>query len=252
MIGDVLPAYDDLPHRRPRRIVSPTGRQLLGDLGADPMLLWTFQSPHAYQELAETGLLVGDPTRTDPYLSHVYPWMKRQADNELPTHGPGMLWLWAATTRRSIIDQAKHAAGDVLLTVRLPRAQVLLSEFDAWHVPLNSGLNVPPEPGESVDDWWARAEPLLDAWAARKKAAGLDRNDVPIDLWPSAMRDEAEQSWQSIFDDATWSPGAHIQAVTHAIHAEQVVSATRVRRRAGLSVGLAQAVAREIRSSSTS
>lgn len=215
--------------RRWWRIVSPVGRRCLGDLSADELTLWSFQSAEAYRVLTETGVLEGDPTRADPDLGHAYPWMKAQADSRLPTAGPGLIWLWPTTTRRSLIDQAKHARGDVLLTVRMPRDHVLLSEFSDWHVALNNGFHVPPEPGESDDAWWARAEPIIDDWHDRLEAAGVD-GKPGRDHWPTSLRVEAEQSWEAILDPATWRPGAHLQGVAHAVHAHQVVAIGRVRR----------------------
>jgi len=227
----VLPTYDDLPTRRWWRVISPVGRRRLGDLSADPLLLWTFQSKGAYRMLAETGVLRGDPTLADADLGIVYPWMQRRADTLLATSGPGLLWLWATTTRRGLVEQARHARGDVLLTVRVPRDHMLLSDFGDWHVALNSGIHVPPEPGEDGEAWWARAEPIVDDWHDRLKAAGLNRSGTTIDDWPQDLRDEAQRSWEAILDPATWRLNADIQAVAHAIHAEQVMSAVRVRPR---------------------
>jgi hypothetical protein len=225
----VLPTYDDLLTRRWWRVISPVGRRRLGDLSADPLLLWTVQSRGAYRMLAETGVLRGDPTLADADLSFVYPWMQRRADTLLATSGPGLLWLWATTTRRALVEQARHARGDVLLTVRMPRDHTLLSDFDDWHVALNSGIHVPPEPGEAGEAWWARAEPIVDDWNDRLKAAGLNQSGTTIDGWPQDLRNEAERSWETILDPATWRPNAHIQAVAHAIHAKQVMAAVRVR-----------------------
>lgn len=191
-------------------------------------MLWTFQSAGAYRVLVETGVLEGDPALADMDLGHAYPWMLAQADSRLPTEGRGLLWLWPTTTRRSLIDQARHAPGDVLLTVEMPRDRVLLSEFSDWHIALNNGIHVPPEPGESDEAWWARSEPILDDWYARLDAAGIDGRPGR-DHWPAPLRGEAERSWEAILDPATWRPGAHLQGVAHAIHAEHVVSAVRVR-----------------------
>ncbi|WP_408897732.1 DUF3841 domain-containing protein [Nocardioides sp. R1-1] len=223
------PSYEDLPQRRWWRIVSPVGRRRLGDLSADPLILRTFQSAAAYRVLAETGVLEGDPTLADADLGDAYSWMKAQADRRLATDGPGLLWLWPTPTRRSLIDQAKHARGDFLLTVRMPREHVLLSEFSDWHIALNSGFHVPPEPGESDDEWWSRAEPILDDWDDRLRAAGVDRDASGRDHWPPNLRDEAEASWEAILDPATWRPRAHVQAVAQCVHAEQVVAAVRIR-----------------------
>lgn len=225
----MLPSYNDLPTRAWWRIVSPLGRRRLGDLSADPLELWTFQSEAAYRVLAETGVLVGDPALADPDLGHAYPWMKLHADRRLPTDGSGLIWLWPTTTRRGLVDQAKHARSDVLLTVRMPRDHVLLSEFDDWHVALNNGFHVAPKLGEDAEAHWARAEPILDEWDARLRDAGIDRGAVGREEWSPDLRDEAERSWEAILDPAKWRPGAHLQAVAHQIRAEQIVDAVRVR-----------------------
>ncbi|WP_436702383.1 DUF3841 domain-containing protein [Nocardioides sp. BYT-33-1] len=224
----MLLGYDDLPTRPWWRIVSPLGRGRLGDLTANPLTLWTFQAPDAYLALTETGALGPSPEFEDPDLAHAYPWMRRHAGSRLPTEGRGLLWLWPMTTRRSLREQAKHAGRDVLLTVRMPREHVLLSDFGAWHVVLNNSFHVAPEVGESDDAWWARAEPIIDDWHSRL-AASRAGGEPDRDHWPAPLREEAERSWEAIFDSATWRAGTQLQAVAHAVHAEQVVAAVKVR-----------------------
>jgi len=196
-------------------------------LDATTLLMYTVQAHRAYQELAETDVLRTDPSRGCPEFAEPYRWMLGQLSQRVSTSGDGMVWLWARIPWRELVSEVRTARGAVLLTVRIPRHRVLLSSFDDWHVPLNRSLYVPSKPGESVDAWWSRAEPLMDAFEARVNAAGLDQ--APLEQWDPDLRRDLEWSWEGIFDPASWPPGCIVQATVHELRAADVVSATRIK-----------------------
>lgn len=220
----MLTAYDDLPRRKWWRIVSPLRRRPRG-VRSDRLTVWTFQSRDAYNVLVDDGVLRGDPRYADLGLSHAYPWMQRQADQRLPTNGSGLVWLWPAPTWRSLIGQARHAPDDVLLELLMPRPHILISDFAEWHIPLNNGLYAADTSGgRDVDEM----DRILQSWDERLRAAGVGPTSARVE-WRAALREETESSWEAILDPATWSRGSRLQAVAHAIHADEVVAATRVR-----------------------
>ena len=150
--------------------------------------------------------------------------MRRQMAARLPTAGDGILWLWAKTTYRDLVGNARRARGEVLLTVRVPRERVLLSHFGDWHTVLNRGLDVPTLPGETFEVWAPRFDALYDEWCVR---VGTHR-ELPIAAWPPFLRAELEESWKSIFDLRNRDEPLYVQATIHALHANEVVRAVRI------------------------
>lgn len=225
---------DALPVHGPWRVVPRIGGRWLGDLDADPLTVRTIQPEAVYRALLKTGEALPDPALAEPDFDAAYEWMTRMAAERLTPRGRddqcaergrrGLFWVWARVRSDTIRDCAKHARGQVLLMLRVPAMQVLLSAFDAWHIVLNDGFHVPPLPGESDEDWCARAEPIWDDFDARADAAKESGARLTHDL-----RVEQERSWVSIFDPTCWRPDQTIQGVVHAIKAEQIVEAARVR-----------------------
>jgi hypothetical protein len=122
------------------------------DLRADPLTLYTVISAEAWATLQRDGVLTGREDLADPAFIEAYTWMRSAAAR----HGLGdtwPVWLWAKTTRYELVNQvmhdARHQPGSVLITARIPRSRLLLSEFQAWHCVLNqisvSG-RTPPTP----------------------------------------------------------------------------------------------------------
>lgn len=74
------------------------------------------------------------------YSEH-YQWMMEQMSKRLPNYqGEYPVWLWTEIPefyRFRFSDVARKKF--VLLTIELDDKDVLLSDFEAWHVPLNSG-----------------------------------------------------------------------------------------------------------------
>ena len=130
--------------------------RVASDLDAPVLRLQTIQTPAAYEALRRNGILAGDPALGDADFAEAYDWMRWQMAARLPTSGDGILWLWAKTTYRDLVGNARHARGDVLLTVRVPRERVLLSHFGDWHTVLNRGPDVPLLPGETIEEWIPR------------------------------------------------------------------------------------------------
>ncbi len=83
--------------------------------------------------------------------------MIRQANDRLQAHGESLLWsllwLWARTKRRALTGAYRCAIGDVLLTPRVDRRRVLLSDFSDWHPVPNDIPEVRLLPGEADDEW---------------------------------------------------------------------------------------------------
>lgn len=217
-----LRPYRDLPVRPwflapPLRIVSRPGAEML--------TMYTLQTHDAYETLARDGVLVGDPSLGWPEFQEAYTWMLRQMDQRLPGPQGGLLWLWPTATHERLRDDARHDPGNVLLTVRVAQARVLLSDFLDWHVVLNRSLHVPLLPGESNEEWEARWTLIDEDFEER----ATPYRGEPTTAWPEALRAEIESSWEAIFDPATWRTPPVLQATMRELRAEDIVRAVRIR-----------------------
>lgn len=218
-----LCSYDALPTHH--WLIAPPV-SLRCDPTAQTLKLYTIQSRQAYEELVREGVLIGDSTLGCPEFREAYSWMHRAMGRRVvPGRGTGLLWLWARTSRSQLRRDAKQSHGDVLLSARVDRDRVLVSEFSDWHAALNRVLHVPAIVGEKEDTWERRADEAFEDFEGR--AAPFV--DLPLAQWPKELRDEIEGSWESIFDPATWEAKRPLQATMRELRAADVVRAVRIR-----------------------
>ncbi|WP_138418748.1 DUF3841 domain-containing protein [Sinomonas gamaensis] len=196
------------------------------DTTAPVLLLHTVQTEEALLELLDTGRLIPDPARAMEGYDDAYAWLLGHMEKRLPTRGNGMVWLWAKIRRDDLIHNIRYSDGQVLLTCRIPRERVLLSQYDDWHQVLNSMPNILGLPGETEDAFGARLYAELVDFYGRVRAAGCDLQMVTT--WPSELREEIETSWEEIFDPANYSRRSYWQATVHELLAEDVVDAVRL------------------------
>ena len=221
----VLAPPDDLPmidHTRalpPGRLPYRQHRPLA--------LLHTIQTVEAYRELCTRGSLIGRRWQPDHDFDHAYGWMLQQFQSRVCPRAEGLIWFWARTTRREVVRDCRHAIGQVLVTCAVDPSRLLLSDFHDWHNVLNRVLNVPKSITETPEQWWARAEPMLDAFDERHDRTRL-LDLKPWDEWPRHVRAELEESWMAIFERGAWRRGATIQAVTSELRADEIVRAVRL------------------------
>ncbi|MCL2736544.1 MAG: DUF3841 domain-containing protein [Propionibacteriaceae bacterium] len=164
-----------------------------------------------------------DRALDDELFRQPYEWMQRQAEVRLPTDGGQLLWLWARTRRRELVDATRYAPGQVLLTVRMDASHVLLSDFDDWHSCLNRSPNVPEVPGETSEELTMRMDAIWDDFTGRLGTVGRD----DIAAWPADLRADVEKSWEAFFDRDYLAKRPYVQAVVHEIRADDVIRAVR-------------------------
>lgn len=200
------------------------------DLDAPILLLHTIQTGVAYERLLSDGVLRPSPELAATEWPEAYAWMNRMMADRLPTTGDAALWLWARIRRYDLVSNCRRASRSsdpqVLLTCRIPRERVLLSQFDEWHSALNSALAVMVDPGETDESFESRFDELTDAFIARLDDANV-RNS-PISEWPADLRAEAESSWECIFDRRRFDRRSYWQATVHDIRAEDVTDAVTI------------------------
>lgn len=190
------------------------------------MRLWTIQGIEIYEQLVRDGVTYcTKPSWGDEEVfMYAYHWMAgqmRKRIGEPPIEGIEYpLWAWyqydSAKKNKPPRNQNNVPEGlYVYMEIEMHEDEVLLSDFDEWHSPLNRG---------PVRNWkkiWKKME-LQDKIAGRS----LDFMEYPQEL-----RQEIEDSWEGIFDLDIREKGVKhkrnksIQATFWALYPENIVSA---------------------------
>lgn len=103
------------------------------------MIFFTLQKSEAWEEAQQKGYLTGNIDHINvEWFMESYTWMINQMSKRLKNYNNEYpVWLWLDYRNVSFANIMK---GDwVFLEVNIPKEEVLLSNFDAWHVVLNEG-----------------------------------------------------------------------------------------------------------------
>jgi len=212
-------------HTRPRWLLGPW-HSADRDVLSTHLVMQTVQKVDVWDALARHGRY-GPPRWDDDHdFAGAYGWMHQQMADQLSTRSPGIVWLWAQHPGRGFL-RMQAESGDVLLTCRIRREDVVISDFGDWHCVLNRTPLVASVPGEDGDAYGRRLDPILDDFFDRREAAGM--GSAPLVDWPDQLRREVETTWTGIFDAEQWSNRSVLQATVPELRAEQVVRAVRVR-----------------------
>ena len=197
--------------------------------GSGRTRLWSFRHPEEADALERGESLYAAPGRIDPWFVAAYDWMSmRLAERVPPPEGvtyPVWGWYRADGMRRPRPDLRARwgEPGQPMALVEyvVPDADVLLSDFDAWHYVLNSW----PLPVDPVD---------AARWEGVVGNRGWPRGGP---LPPDVARD-VEATWVRIFDLGEHHPDfrdppdrMRVQGVTWSIRPDDVVSVRRFRSR---------------------
>ncbi len=112
------------------------------------MIVWTIQPDHVWEMLQRDGILYGPETVDEQiFWRTAYDWMVEQMERRLgprPKPGAYPLWAWyqwdGAARRKPDLRSALHVPGKtkaVRIEFEIAEEQILLSDFQAWHAPLN-------------------------------------------------------------------------------------------------------------------
>lgn len=189
------------------------------------MRLWTIQGIEIYEQLVKEGVTYctkpawGD----EDNFVYAYHWMAEQMRKRIgepPIEGIEYpLWAWyqydSAKKNKPPRSPKDVSEGvSAYMEIEIPEDEVLLSDFDDWHSPLNRG------PVRNWKEIWKKID-LQDKIAGRS----LDLMDYPQDL-----RQEIEDSWEGIFELDIREKGVRhkrnksIQATFWALYPENIVS----------------------------
>jgi len=180
----------------------------------ESLTLWSIRDALELDALSVTGALRTDPRMVEDEFRPAYDWIARKLAEKLrPPAGIAYpVWSWyRADGQRKPRPDLRRKWGETgqdmaLVEFSMPASDVLLSDYQTWHFPLN--------------DWFlGRSE---------KEQDGFERDEAALD--PAMRRARVEASWDAVLNwhalDAAWHgvpDDMQIQAVTweipsHAIH----------------------------------
>lgn len=197
------------------------------------MILWTIQHYPAYESLQKNGILRADEDHLfcEDDFRYAYDWMSEKmidAGLMLPQGARYPVWAWhqweGKRKRRDMREggHAKRGEKIVQLTIEIDDQDVLLSDFDLFHYPLNRGYL----PIDEKDDL---------AFEKHYESLGYSHQDLNN---PDVQNDDMKKirmdiisSWDRIFqlgqEDDGWlygkNEGKSIQATFWELRLEQVV-----------------------------
>lgn len=189
------------------------------------MRLWTIQGIELYEQLVKEGVTYCTKPAWDDEenFMYAYHWMAEQMRKRIgepPIEGIKYpLWAWfqydSAKKNKPPRSPKDVSEGvSAYMEIEIPEDEVLLSDFDDWHSPLNRG------PVRNWKEIWKKID-LQDKIVGRS----LDFMEYPLEL-----RQEIEDSWVGIFDLDIREKGVKhkrnrsIQATFWALYPDNVVS----------------------------
>lgn len=153
------------------------------------VLAWSFVPRHAL-----SGILAGRDKlvcrdRAEPEFIDAYRWMRSVMtlsgiEHPVGAHTPWWCWIQYGGGFDKPTTEAA-SADSVLLELRIPIEEILLSDFDLWHFVLNYSFA-------------SFTEAEDDAFDARLRSAGITA--ATQQPYPEPFHGEMERSWCNIFD----------------------------------------------------
>lgn len=184
--------------------------------GDEKVRIWSFQSTEAWKTAKERGYFAGDERFIDEddfdWLTP-YRWMRDQMAERLPEFS-GDYPVWAYLARPNLRQWRRFEKPTVKIVAEVPRARMLISDYDSWHCVLNSS---PFTMTEEEDDWF----------------------DHLMETNIEAFLEEARKTWVRIFElgDVRTTPEianwitrevSCLQACVDRIHLDEIVSVKEV------------------------
>ena len=166
------------------------------------MTLYTFISEEELNILNETGKLVCDPSKVEPFYINAYDFMSSCLEKKCPKPDKAITyprWAWYSwENSRNVPDTGilEFYPDMYLLEIDVPDNEVLLSDYDNWHFCLNY-IYLPKTDEE--DDWFESQKPYLTDDALKKRIRNSWLNIFDKDFPNRFITDENEHSVQAVF-----------------------------------------------------
>ena len=163
------------------------------------LTLWTIQSSSFYHQIEETGFIHSDIELSNLYddFSYQYNWMADQMQQRIgnPNNENTLLPIWAwyqwegKRKRRDLRSSGFGKKGTQMVQIEfeISPSDVLLSDFDAWHVVLNNGYL--GDTNEDDVNFYNKYQGI-NTWAT----------NFFTDAKANEMLIEMKKSWEKIFD----------------------------------------------------
>lgn len=103
------------------------------------MKFYTIQHINAWEYAKKRGYLQGNKNFAIGDFKKSYSWMMEQMKKRLPKYnGEYPIWVWTKKPDGEDVEEAYLSKGTkgILLEIQLDRKDVLLSDFEAWHIVL--------------------------------------------------------------------------------------------------------------------
>lgn len=154
------------------------------------MILWTIQPIEIWKMIQDIGVYRCDPKQSsmpEPEFVEKYEWLIRQMKKRVGPPPEGVVYpVWAWYKQNGMHKKPDlrgerwgYGPGDedyACIEFEIPDDQVLLSDFDSWHIILNNGLF-----SDSEEE--------------------ADRKDAYYDSLPAAeQKAYKEKNWEKVFD----------------------------------------------------
>ena len=102
------------------------------------MKFYTVQSIEAYKKAKETGYLRANKEFIEPYYLKPYRWLSMEMRKRLSKYNSEFpIWLWDTIDNISVDELLDKDS--IVLEVELNRDEVIATNYEAWHIPLNNG-----------------------------------------------------------------------------------------------------------------
>ncbi|HVE80897.1 MAG TPA: DUF3841 domain-containing protein [Candidatus Dormibacteraeota bacterium] len=180
-----------------------------------PVTLWTIHEQEFWELCQQRGVILGDGRRIfDRYFLPQYQWIKEQMKLRIPEY-TGRYPVWAWFTPKPDLRGTNYllkGQRGVRVEFTAPAEQVLLSDFNAWHIVMNFGYM------SHTEEEYERFEA---EYPNHHKA-----------LQQPEYIERLKESWVRIFDldsqrDPEWAGEPdYIQACVEKVSLEQVVRVT--------------------------
>ncbi|MDO4224048.1 MAG: DUF3841 domain-containing protein [Acinetobacter sp.] len=159
------------------------------------MQLWTIQPIEFYQQLRKDKIIYGERQRVDVDFLSPYQWLIEKMEQRIglrPFAECSPIWAWyqchSVQKRKPDLRYGGYlhkGTQGVRLEICKADKDVLLSDFDLWHYPLNN---------------WYLAESMADADAFYQRLEDEHIAFADQENYPSDLRQKIEQSWNKVLD----------------------------------------------------
>ena len=171
--------------------------------------LWTIRSKKKFKSDKKWGFVFNSVLRVNAHFATPYHWLSKQMRKRIgpPTRRVIATPVWAWMEKPDIRRERHQCrpVTQVRIEFEMPRDQILISDFDKWHMPLNTSYA-----GRDYCRFWKELE--------EKKLY-----QIPHEQKPWKYRLKIEKSWENIFKVAR---GGTRQVTMWEIPLENIIEVT--------------------------